>query len=207
MKVGDIRVVNNKPEICIQVDYYGDGKIATQWEDYEEHLLHTRMGMSSGNQHVHTLQHFIDVLNVNRPLKQKEPIKIRYAYISSPTNVKEDPFYHETLNFKAVTLKELETRKGTIGELITDDKAALTKILGRDRCTELKDMDGRDIYENDIVRWTLSGDKDYSEGLVDYCHSGLTMGTWYKRAFPNTERYSKVISNIYKDPNWEEKKE
>ena len=75
-KVGDIKINSQtgKPEICVGCLYWKDG-YSPRWEDFETHLLHTRMGMFPGSDMVHTLEYFVDVLNANKP-RNKQEIKI-----------------------------------------------------------------------------------------------------------------------------------
>lgn len=132
-------------------------------------------------------------------------ITIRYAYISSPTNIKEDPAYYETLKFKVLTLAELELRPNRINfeELITDGEGVLIKILGRDRSTGLEDMTKEEIFENDIIRWYPNRPKNHIDVLVEYAGNCFGLGAWYEGDYPATEEYSKVVGNIYKNPDWE----
>lgn len=202
-KVGDIRVINNKPEICVQLIDFRDGVRGSEWKDYEDQLLHTRMGMSPESHQLHTLQYFVDALNQNKPQKEKESHKIRYAFIVSPTTLRIDPRYKETLGFKVLTLEELEKPRGTLNYLLTDGGGSIIKLLGRDRCTERKDIGGCDIYENDILRWFPYPTKVYREVLVKYESNRFILDTWYGDNYLDTEKHCKVIGNIYENPDWE----
>jgi hypothetical protein len=188
IKVGDTKINSQtgKPEICVDCLYWKDG-YSPRWEDYEAHLLHTRMGMSPGSM-VHTLEYFMDVLNASK-LENKREIKIRYAYIASPTTLRIDPGYNETLEFKVLTVEGLETRsiKTTLEELITENETALIKILGRDLCLNRVDRNGHEIYERDILRWFLN-DGSYYDEEVDM-HSPFNE--------LETERDCNVIGNSY----------
>ena len=64
VKKGDIRINEETKEVEICAGYLDcwNGR-SPCWEDYETHFLHTRVGMDLGSNRVHTLQHFIDVLD------------------------------------------------------------------------------------------------------------------------------------------------
>ena len=171
MKVDKKRInkETNKVEICTEIVYGRDGIIVI-WEDYDTMLLESTWGQCSHSDELYPLSVFR--ANSLRAQIEKEKIesriKIRYAYIISPTNSKEDLTYYETLEFKVLTLAELELRPNRIDfeELITDGEGALIKILGRDRCTGRVDMLGNDIYENDRIRcYADSG--GYMDEIVD----------------------------------------
>jgi hypothetical protein len=128
-----------------------------------------------------------------------QDIKIRYAYIPSPANLRRDPIYYETPRYKVLTIEELETRsiKTTLEELITEDKEARIKIIARDRCTELKDMNGTEIFEHDIIRWYPNRPKNHIDVLVEYGCNRFVLGGWYEDDYPDTEEYCKVIGTEY----------
>jgi hypothetical protein len=186
-KVGDIRISKRakKPIICTWVEYDATGNEDSTWASYEKNLLKLKMGMSPKS-----LQHFIDMFDANQPIEQiRDPIKIRYAYITSLTNVKEDPFYKENLAFKILTLNDLETSHDTLEDLLTLNTTTLIKILGRDLYTGRVDMDGKDIYEGDRIRRALGGGDCIDEAihrtsLFDELHSAVdcrVIGTIYDK--------------------------
>ena len=170
IELGDIRINKNtsKPEMCTEVVYGADG-IEITWSDYAAELFKMSWGMCPDTHEIHSLQHFIDIFNTNQPLKEDtNQIKIRYAYIGSPTNMKEDPTYYESLRFKVLTIEQLEQRDimATLEDLIIDGNEALIEVLGRDRCTGRVDMGGNAIYENDRIRcYADSG--GYMDEIVD----------------------------------------
>jgi hypothetical protein len=170
VELGDIRIneETNKVEICTEIVYEKDG-IVLHWEDYDTSLLQTTLGQCGHTNDVYNLLYFRE--NFEKWLKEqlpKDTIKIRYAYLGSPTNLQTDPAYHETPKFKVLTIAELELRPNRIDfeELITDGEEAMIKILGRDRCTGRVDMAGNDIYENDRIRW-YADSGGYIDEIVD----------------------------------------
>lgn len=176
IELGDIRINKKtcKPEVCKSITFGQDGTINRAiWQDYKTELLWTTHGMCPNCQILHTLDYFRHGLELYKIdyLSEEEiesQIKIRYAYLGSPTNLQTDPAYHETLKFKVLTIAELELRPNRIDfeELITDGNEALIEVLGRDRCTGRVDMDGNDIYENDRIRcYADSG--GYIDEIVD----------------------------------------
>lgn len=201
-ELGDIRINKDtsKSEICTEVVYGRDGIVVT-WEDYGTKLLESTWGQCCHSDEVYPLSRFRDAFmtaKIGKP-KPKNQIKIRYAYMGSPSTMRIDRNYHETLRFKVLTLEQLETRsiKTTLEELITDGKEAVIKILGRDRCTELKDMTGEEIFENDIVRWFPRRSTGYKDVLVKYQRHMYVLGDWEDNWLPGTEVHCKVIGTIY----------
>jgi hypothetical protein len=160
--VGDKRINKDtdKVEICTEIVYDRDGVVFT-WGDYDTILLESTWGQCCHSNELYPLSTFR--ANSMRAwiekVKIENQIKIRYAYIGSPTNLRSDPTYYESLSFKVLTIEDLEQRsiKTTLEELITDGNEALIEVLGRDRCTGRVDMNGKDIYEGDIIRWYSIG--------------------------------------------------
>jgi len=68
--------------------------------------------------------------------------------------------------------------------------------------TGLKDMNGKEIYEGDILRWYPQKGKNYTDVVVRYLVSSARfyLGDWYENDFPDTEKHSLVIGNIYENP-------
>lgn len=78
-KIGDIKLSNMKdrkgrPIICVKTTSFDDGANIYEWEDYETHILHTRMGMDLELHEVHTLQHFVDTLNEDKSQRKEKCI-------------------------------------------------------------------------------------------------------------------------------------
>ena len=119
----------------------------------------------------------------------KEEIKIRYAYLISPSNVKEDPSCYEVLRFRIFALSELEKRSiyFTIEERIMGGYEFYIRIVGRDRYLNRVDMDGNEIYEGDILRW-------YSDG-AEYHDEEVDLRSHFSEL--DTERDCKVIGTVY----------
>jgi hypothetical protein len=77
--IGDIELSDMKgrkgnPIICIKKQSFDDGAILHVWEDYETHILRTRVGMDLHSHDVHTLQYFIDALAENKTAIKGERI-------------------------------------------------------------------------------------------------------------------------------------
>ena len=66
--------------------------------------------------------------------------------------------------------------------------------------TGLKDRDGKEIYEGDIIRWYPNRPKNYNDEIVEYIGNAFSLGGWYEGDYPDTEKYCKVIGNIYENP-------
>jgi hypothetical protein len=131
--------------------------------------------------------------------EEEKEIKIRYAYLGSPTNMRDDPAYHETLRFTVRTIAELELRPNRIDfeEFITNGVGVIIRILGRDRCTGLMDVDGEEIFENDIIRWYLQKPKTHIDYAVEYCDNLFWSGGWEENNYPDTTKWCKIIGTTY----------
>ena len=75
VKKGDIRINEETKEVEICAGYLDcwDGR-SPRWEAYETYFLHTRMGMDTGSDRVHTLQYVIDVLDKDKSAEKERPI-------------------------------------------------------------------------------------------------------------------------------------
>lgn len=123
----------------------------------------------------------------NIHIPQTKEIKIRYAYISAPTNIKEDPASYESINFMVITLNEIEKQPYNLASLITHDKSERIRILGRDLYTGKVDRYGEEIYEGDIIKWFTCGGDSFVEVIERFSN------------FSKSKRGCKIIGNIYKN--------
>jgi hypothetical protein len=132
-------------------------------------------------------------------LKEKgQDIKIRYVYIASLASAEDDMAYHETIETRVLTLSQIENRSISLEELITKGETILIRILGRDRCTDLKDKSGTMIFERDIIRWYPNRPKNHIDVTVGYVNNLFILGGWYENDYPDTEEYCKVIGTEYR---------
>lgn len=69
-----------------------------------------------------------------------------------------------------------------------------------DRWIGLRDEDKKEIYEGDVLRWYPNRTKHYSDVVVKYQGNAFYLGGWYENDYPETEKFSRVIGNIHKNP-------
>jgi len=75
--------------------------------------------------------------------------------------------------------------------------------------TGLKDKNGIEIYEGDIISWHKFYKKRQPFGIciVKYAGNYYCLGGWYENDYPDTYKYCEVIGNIYENPELLEGKE
>jgi hypothetical protein len=129
--------------------------------------------------------------------EEGQDIKIRYTYIAASLCAEDDLAYYETIKTRVLTLQQIENRNISLEEQITNGERTLIRILGRDRCTELKDINGTLIFEHDIIRWYPNRPKNHKDVTVTYVDNLFVLGGWYENDYPDTEEYCKVIGTEY----------
>lgn len=90
-----------------------------------------------------------------------------------------------------------DTSKGLSFDGIVEDTFEFMQYTG------LKDKNGKEIYEGDIIEWVnWSNNESKLITIIEYenDYAAFFLGNWYERSFPETSEEALIIGNIYENP-------
>lgn len=114
--------------------------------------------------------------------------KFRYVF---------ENFEKEICSIEIVTIADLESGKYSWIHL----KNQSLKVRSRDAFTGLKDKNGNEIYERDVIIYSVVGHQEPHKAVVEFKEGAFVENYYGWRLYPKGQEFMmEIIGNIHENP-------